>query len=204
MMPWSLRSSLLFAAKFVVVFALLAIPWRWLGSAYALGFSLVSTVALEAVVDASEFSVRFAPTKADGDLAPGDEWGVRFTGVNVATGVQTTTAIEARELGYLPWATLVAIVLASTLPWRRRRGIFLWGSLVLGVRLALAIGLPVAHYVGALTPGSALDVAGRVAFWSLIEPPDMTYAAPVLAFLLGLFLTASPARPPSPADVVRT
>jgi hypothetical protein len=202
-MPWSPRSSLVFAAKFVVLFALLAIPWRWLGSAYALGFSLVSTVALEAVVDASEFSVRFAPAKADGDPTPGNEWGVRFTGVSVATGVQTTTAVEARELGYLPPATLLAIVLASPLSWRRRRAIFLWGSLVLGLRLALAIGLPVAHYVGALTAGSALDMAGRVAFWSFIEPPDMTYAAPVLAFLLGLFLTAPLASSAAPGQVVR-
>jgi hypothetical protein len=76
--------------------------------------------------------------------------------------------------------------------------------LVLGMRLALAIGLPVAHYVGALTAGSALDTAGRVAFWSFIEPPDMTYAAPVLAFLLGLFLTAPPVGSPAHRHVVRT
>ena len=128
---------------------------------------------------------------------------VRFTGLNATTNAKTTTAIEARELGWLPFATFLAIVLASPLPWRRRRTNLLWGALVLGARLVLAVGLPIAHYVGALSNGSVFDVLGHVFFWSVIEPPDMTYAAPVLAFLFGLFFTTSgtgvtPSRSASP------
>jgi hypothetical protein len=61
--------------------------------------------------------------------------------------------------------------------------------LLLGARLVLAIGLPIAHYVGTFAPGSAFDTAARVVFGSLIEPPDMAYATPIVAFLVGLFLT---------------
>ena len=194
-MTWSAREALLFAAKFVVLFAALAFPWRWLGAAHSLAFSLGATVAMETVVDDREFTVRFAPDEDAGDA--GDAWAVRFSGTNVLTGAVTKTGIEAREISYLPFATFLALVLASPVPWSRQRAIFLRGALLLGGRLALAVGLPVAHYVGALGQGSALDVASRVAFWALIEPPDMTYAAAVLAFLLGLALTAP--RAPAPA-----
>jgi hypothetical protein len=188
MLP-SRRSALLFAAKFGVLFALLIVPWRWLGAVYSLGFSLVSTVALEAVVDEHDFRVRFAPLDSDTDPHPGEEWSVVFSGTDATSGKTTTVPIEAREIGYVPFATFVALVFAPALEWRRRRAILAGGLLLLGARLALAIGLPVAHFVGALTPGSAFDVAARVAFGALIEPPDMMYATPVVTFLLGLFLT---------------
>jgi hypothetical protein len=200
MLP-SRRSALLFAAKFAALFTLLVIPWGWLGTAYSLGFSLVSTVALETVVDEREFKVRFEPADADGDQ-PGDAWSVRCRATNVQTGSTTTVPIEARELGYIPFATFVSLAFAATLERSRRRRILVAGLLVLGARLVLAVGLPVAHFVGTLTPGSAADTAARVLFAALIEPPDMMYATPVIAFLLGLLLThpRQPAKSAPPAS----
>ena len=194
-MTWSAREALLFAVKFVVLFAVLAFPWRRLGTAHSLAFSLGATVAMDSVVDEREFAVRFEP-----DPDAGDPWAVRFAGTNALTGAVTRSAIEAREISYLPFATFLALVLACPVPWPRRRGVFWRGALLIGARLALAVGLPVAHYVGALGQGSALDVASRVAFWALIEPPDMTYAAAILAFVLGLALTA-PRAPAAPVGL---
>jgi hypothetical protein len=185
------RSALLVAAKFALIFVALMVPWRWLGKAYSLGFSLVATVALEAVVDAREHTVRFEPVDSDTDPQPGREWDVRFTGTEVATGARSTTLIEARELGYIPFATFVALASAAPLAWRRRRTILAWGLAAITVRLALAVGLPVLQYVGAVSPGTAVATMVRVLFWSLIDPPDMMYAWPVLAFILALHLTRS-------------
>jgi hypothetical protein len=186
--PPSRRSALIFAAKFVALFAVLVIPWRWVGTAYSLGFSLVSTVAMETVVDEREFKVRFEPVDSDGDR-PAEAWSVRFRGTNVQTGGTTTVPIEAREIGYVPFATFVSLAFALAVDWRRRRRILALGLVVLGARVALAVGLPVAHFVGALGSGGVFDTAARVAFAALIEPPDMMYAAPVVTFLLALVLT---------------
>ena len=188
MLP-SKRSALLFAARFAVLYAVLIVPWAWLGNLYSLTFSVVSTLALETVVDEREFKARFDPGASPGSEPAEQAWGVRFTGTDVRTGKTTTLPIEARQIGYVPFAVFVSLVLAARLESRRRRAILVGGLLLLGARVALAVGLPIAHFVGTLAPGSAADTASRIVFRAVIEPPDMMYATPVLAFLLGLYAT---------------
>lgn len=184
------RELLAFAGKFTIAFVLLMVPWRWLGDAYSLAFSMASTVALEAVVDEREFAIRFEPTA--------DPWGVRFLGTDVRKGTLTELPIEAREIGYVPAATLFALVFASSIDLKRRRTVLLSGMGVVGGRTALAVGLPVAHFVGALSAGSLADGLARTIFYALIEPPDMAYATPLVAFLFALALSR-PSRPGLPA-----
>jgi hypothetical protein len=181
------RDLLVFAGKFAIAFVLLMVPWRWVGDAYSLTFSMVSTVALETVIDEREFKLRFEPTA--------DPWGVRFLGTDVRTGTTTELPIEAREMGYVPAATLVALVFASSIDVKRRRTVLLSGLGVLGARVALGVGLPIAHFVGTLPAGSLADGVARTIFYALIEPPDMAYATPLVAFLFALAFS----RPRSPA-----
>jgi hypothetical protein len=174
------REVLLFAGRFAAVFALLLVPWRPVGVAYSFAFSVAASTAMQTFVDDHQFQVRFEPTD--------DPWGVRFLGTDVRTGKRTEVPIEAREIGYVPAATLLALVFAAPLDSRRRRYALAWGTLVLAGRVLLAVGLPVAHYVGAVSAGSFSDGLVQTVFDALVEPPDMAYATPVIAFLLLLGL----------------
>jgi hypothetical protein len=190
------RELLLFVGRFVALFAVLMVPWRALGSAYSLAFSITTTTALEIFVDEREFRIRFEPTE--------DPWGVRFLGTDVQTGKRTELGIEAREIGYVPAATLLALVFAAPLSNERRRRALLWGTLVIGGRVALAVGLPVAHYVGATSAGSLAENMALAVFHAVVEPPDMAYATPVIAFLVALGLPqAGPTGRDAPAEPSR-
>ena len=188
----SRHSGLLVAARFVVLYTVLIVPWSWLGEVYSLTFSVVSTLALETVVDEREFKLRFDPAPTAGSDPAQRAWAVQFTGTEVRTGHTKTMPIEARQIGYVPFAVLLSVVLAAELESRRRRAILVGGLLLLGGRMALAIGLPIAHFVGTVAQGSVADTASQVVFRALIEPPDMMYATPGLAFLFCLYATRQP------------
>jgi hypothetical protein len=182
------RELLLFAGRFAALLALLLIPWRAVGYVYSAAFGLTATAALQTTVDDRQFQLRFEPTD--------DPWGVRFSGTEVRTGKRSELPIEAREIGYVPAATLVALVFAWRADGQRRRRALLWGMAVISVRVVLAVGLPVAHFVGALGAGGWMNNVALTVFEALIEPPDMAYATPLIAFLLVLGLSR-PSEDPS-------
>ncbi len=183
------RELLLFAGRFAALLALLLVPWRAVGNVYSVAFSLTATMGMQTMVSDREFQLRFEPTD--------DPWGVRFSGTEVRTGKRTELPIEAREIGYVPAATLVALVFAWRADGRRRRRALLWGMAVISGRVALAVGLPVAHFVGALGAGSLTNNVALTVFEALIEPPDMAYATPLIAFLLALGLSRTSEATPS-------
>jgi len=192
MLP-SKGDALLFVARFAVIFAVLIAPWPHVGEVFSIGFSIASTTALETFVDERDVVARFAPPPHP--KAGLEEWNVEFTATDVHSGRSTQLPFDARGLAYVPFATLVALAFATPLERGRRRLILLGGSALLVVRLVLAIALPLAVLFRTIGPQSAAASVAQAVFRALIEPPDMTYATPVVAFLVGLLFTSASQTP---------
>lgn len=108
--------------------------------------------------------------------------------------------IKAAWTGYRPTAFLVALVVATPLPWRRRAAAMLWGLLGVHLFIVLRITLhllnmlsdphPLAAFSFTPFTKSILSPAARLLFLA----PFMTYAAPAIIWLLVTFRRGDPAR----------
>ena len=106
-----------------------------------------------------------------------------------ATDGTTSVPLDTRVLGYTPLALLLALVIATPAPPRRKLLIVSIGGTVLLARLAIGIALPVARLLGNLGADSALAPAAEVVWWAFIATPAISYAAPLVSW--GLAFTAT-------------
>jgi hypothetical protein len=177
--------------KFVLLLAFLLAPLPGLGSACSLAFCIASTSVLEMFVSDRNLVTRFEPLDP-ADTPPGfaSGWTVQLRVLDLsATGPATKVPLDLR-FPYFAFALFTALVVSAPIERRRKRNIFVVGSMVLALRLFLTVALPLSSFFGVLSAGSVVDGVARLVFRSLIEPPNMLYATPILLFLLGLLLTA--------------
>ncbi|HEV3190976.1 MAG TPA: hypothetical protein VGY54_10790 [Polyangiaceae bacterium] len=185
------RRILLRAGGFLIAFAIFVYPWSWAGWLFTQGFSAVANVAIDATLNDSEVHARFEPTdpRADGASSPG-EWDTVLTLKRTSAAPATEFPLGIRRLGYVPLATFAALVLATPVDRRRKVVLAGVGMTLLLLRFALAVALPLARSVGALGDGSFGGWIASVAYYALIEPPNMMYGAPVIVWLLTLLVIA--------------
>ena len=150
-----------FFLRFLVVFVLVMAPWPVVGDVYAAFFRaggnlLFSSFGSEGRVQFRRLSDREPPHAAeDTDMIL----------VNRRTRAESVFSAGSRQQGYKPTAFVLALILATPIPWARRLRAALWGLLCVNVYVAFRVAVLLAgafsgnNKLALFTPG---PVAGFV------------------------------------------
>ncbi len=171
-----------FVVRLLLVYGLLVIPWPGLVRGYGRVFCRVADAVLGS---SGQVIVQFRPIKS-----PADEKDVEIAVKKNGSRMVYTTPITTRLAGYLPTATVVALVLATAIPWRRKWKALLWA--LLGVHLfiwiKMAIGVFYSKSVARLTPFFEFDefwTNATFRFYEMIgRQPTISYTVPVIIWIL--------------------
>ncbi len=102
-----------FLARLLIVYAVLIAPWPGVRKAYARGHRAVASVAFYRFGPAGR--VNFEPLPNSTKLMD-----TRIQIINIRNGKSNESDHRAAYYGYLPSAELIALVLATPIPWLRR------------------------------------------------------------------------------------
>ena len=141
----ALRPILRFAGLFVLIMGLLAIPWPGVQEMYSsalrkTGAWTMGSLGPKAVVLFYEIPIQRS-SSVDISMNVGDRTMVRKNGT-LPTVNQT---FSSRYIAYLPTAFLMALILATPLPWRRRLWSFLIGFVLIHLFIAAEIFLMILY-----------------------------------------------------------
>ena len=160
-------------------FGLFALPWPGVPHAYGAILAAILNVVLGK--DGPPVEVAFS-----GPGSEGGPWEVLTRVTESETGRSFQTGLDAHRTGYLPAAVFLALTLALAAP-RRAKWRFLAGGLA---ALQLLSVLPFLAFLSGRLPivayplGAPLRVTADVLYRALVAPLGMTYAVPVLLWLL--------------------
>jgi len=179
------RTILFFLVKCVVLYALFVVPWPGVANAYRSLFRQAGDGLFYRVGDAA--LVKF--TKMDG--ANGKDTRVELE--NRRDRQAGALEIRAMYWGYRPTVFLMALILATPLPWSRRGKALIWGLLLVNVFIGVRLWLRITD---AYCDPKMLGLYTISDFWrSMLHgvmlvvslAPAMTYIAPLTIWMLVMF-----------------
>ena len=138
-LPLPRNPALRFLVCFAFWYAVLLFSWPVFGQAYCAAFRSIGTLIYGANDRSKEITFEAFP--------PGDH--SHFTRAVIVnpsrmepdgSGPVWNVDLDTRALGWMPLALLLALILATPLPWARRRKAFLWGILFQQVFVFVALG----------------------------------------------------------------
>lgn len=187
------RDLLLRAGSFLLLLALLLYPWPLVGRLFVQAFDVAANIGVAAALNDPEAQAHFAAADvAASDEPSAGEWNTVLSIQRGASDALTTISLGVRRLGYVPLATFVALVLVTPVERRRKLAIGTVGISLLLLRLSLAVALPLARAFGTLANDSPGGWLASVLYYSLIEPPNLMYAAPVVTWAVLVLFAAPP------------
>ncbi len=183
------KRIVVFFALTVLFYALLWIPWPPLQQGYAFLYRGAGDLAFRTFGGAGRVyfeAISPVPTGKDAK----DTVAVL---VNVKSGVKGTMEMNSRLMGYLPTAFVVALILATPVPWRRRGWALLGGVILMsafaGLELALRLldafsdANPLAVFTfGPWTKGALLIFLNVIGM-----SPVTAYIAPIFVWIVTTF-----------------
>ena len=197
-----------FLVRFLLVFGVLLVPWPGLGHAYAVLFRAGGDLVLGSFP--SGVDVRFRP------LPEGEaKWNTELVVRNRQTQAVGSVPMSSRSMGYVPTAVLVGLVLATPIPWPRRRRALFWGLILVHGFVVLRLGLVI---LDGLSRSDALAPFIWGPFWGKVlsraapalgHTPAGSYIVPVLIWVFvsfrrrdwfALFGQAQPGRNTAPVS----
>ena len=126
------KIGLLMGLGFIVVFAVFIAAWPWLGGTYAAVFRAGGNVVFCAF--GNDGRVRFLPFSSLNERQD-----IEVVVSNRRTGAGRRIAGSSRFQGFMPTAFVLALILASPIPWSRRWRAAAWGFVLVNVYVALRI-----------------------------------------------------------------
>lgn len=176
-----------FFLRLVLFYGLLVAPWPGLREAYARGYRAAGNALFGSF--GSDGVVRFEP------LSKGREQMDTEIGIgNLRTRPAPKFAQHSTRLtGYLPTAEVVALILATPIPWSRRWKALLWGLLLanglvaLRVTILLLYGFSGDHPCALYSPGPFWSEVLAGAHSVMVVWVSFTYVAPVFIWIVVTF-----------------
>ena len=161
------RTVVGFFLRLFVIYGLLAVPWPWVTDAYTSLYHGVGNAWFGSF--GSDGVVRFVePADAE---APHD---TKIVIRNRKSQVFGSTTHNARVMGWLPTIETVALILATPLPWARRRIALLWGLLLVHAFIWLRLEVVLLHWFTGDQP------------WCIYRPPPLIDALLEQAMVIGV------------------
>lgn len=170
-----------FAVRVLLFYGLLAwVPWPGVSEGYSAFYRYTGNVFVESL--GSEVTIWFRPPVYDKGPDKDLEFAIRAKG---ETAVRNTP-INTRLTGYLPTVEVIALILATPIPWRRRGWAVLWGFIGANVFVAFRLATTLVYMLCHQPP----YIDGVTQFWS-----DATYRvfeiamrSPTISFMVPIFV----------------
>jgi len=200
--PLATRPIAGFLLRFALAYAFLTLAWPLAKPLYRTVYCALGDLCFEG----GAASARFEALDTDDDL----DVQIHLTkrGPPTITGRMKSSS---RLTGWEPTVTLLALILASPIPWTRKRRALLWGLALLTVFVAFRMWVPIrenfskpdalqVHHPGALGTW-ALGIASR----ALVSAPASFFVIPLLLWAVVAFrrqdwelVRAKDVEPPQP------
>lgn len=178
-----------FVLRLVLIYALLMVPWPGLRDAYAAVFRAGGNLVFGSL----------GPDRS-ASLKPLSDPRTKCDTVLVLRVKRAGRSMEARgacasRLGYVPTAFLLALILATRMPWRRRCKALLLGLLMVNIVVLVTVGLLVLKGLSTNLPPAValLSPFGRKAVAEaahLMTGTWSVFVVPILIWLLVAFRRA--------------
>lgn len=172
-----------FVSRFTIIYVLLVAPWPGAVDMYRTVFITAERFVLESI---------YLPTNVRVEAVPGPRQKAD-TAISVRSDSSrswTEFAISSRYVGHLPVATLVSLVLATPIGWRRRSRALLWGLILVNMFISLRVLLAVVH---GFHQASLIGEASQPTIWSAAVAASVrfatvgqavSYVVPILLWIL--------------------
>jgi hypothetical protein len=128
--------------RVALIYGLLVLPWPGVRAGYAAFFRAGGNLIFRSSIPGG--SVRFRP--APRPKGPIDTH-VQFA--DLRSGTTTAVMTSSQKPGYLSTALVLALVLATPLPWRRRLRALFWGLILISAFVACELLIIVLHVFSA-------------------------------------------------------
>lgn len=184
------RPALWFALRFACLLSLFMYPWPLVGELYSDAAGALGNLLLG---DASA-TLHFGRPERATELA-GDRFSTELRARAPDMLVPVRVPIDLRTLTFIPTVVFLALTLAAPV-WKSSRGItvLVLGLFVLHGFLIASITIPLVLFFADPQPMHLLDIGTTmrhvldVVYRSLVAPPGMAYAVPILLWLSLLWL----------------
>lgn len=186
-LPLPHKPALRFLVCFAIWYALLLFSWPITGQAYCAAFRAVGTLVYGSNDRSKEITFESFPRGHHSHYT-------RVVIVNPAkmkpdgSGPVRNLDLDTRAFGWMPLALLTALILATPLPWKRRRRALLWGLFVQQGFVIIALGYCIwneSTEIG-LVSLSAAGKDAAVAVRAMLAG-QLIVAVPVLIWILTTF-----------------
>ena len=180
------KGSAGFVLRVLVFYGLLVLPWPGLREAYSGLFRGGANVIFGPL--GSEVRIWFGPPLDDFGPDKDVELALQRKGSNTVRA----TPINTRLTGYLPTASVIALILATPIRWSRRWKALLWGILWVNAFIALRLAITLLYALTSQPP----YIEGVTPFWSnvayriyevAVRAPPTSFVVPVLIWILVVF-----------------
>lgn len=181
-----IRVVVTFLALFLVVMVGLSVAFRWIGPAYLAGYRLVGNIVIPGMGPNCDVRFEFLPE----DSQYRDRYrDTKLVLQHKITRVKRTKVLGARVTGYVPTVMLIALIVATPLPWRRRGRALLWGVAIMQgiviLRTALLVLYVVSHdeTLQAMKLGPTADYLVVSAFNAFVRSTLSSYVLATLVWI---------------------
>ena len=172
-----------FACFTLLYLGLLLAPWPGRMAAYSTVFQAEGNLLCKPF--GKQCRLRFIPPPPG---APAQACQAEFT--NRKVNASGTLPLNTHQHGYAPTAVVVALVLATPIPWRRRWRALLWGVLAVQGFVALRVSLLLLEWISGDNPIACLTLSP---FWAqvlnqalavLVKAPPSVYVVPLFIWIV--------------------
>jgi hypothetical protein len=173
-----------FALRFALVYAVLIVGWPLFAPAYRPIYCSLGNL----VFGGGEASVHFRPreTRDPFDV----ELVLTRKGPPEVRGRATN---DSHLVGYLPTVSLIALVIATPIAWKRRRRALLWGLVLVTIFVLLRMAIPIwrdfsrPDALQVYHPGPAARWVLGIAERALLSAPASWFVVPILIWVVVAF-----------------
>jgi len=179
------RGLVKFLLVFLVSFAVLILPWHGLQGAYASFYRFLGNTCFGSFSPVAGIELQALP--AD-DPAAKQGRDTKMVFLHRASGISMPMAVDTRFQGYTPTAFVVALVLASPVPWRRRLRALVWCLAAMTFYVAVRQYIFIASVIYHPAPwvSKLLDFA----YWVVVESFAGVFIIPVMIWAAVTFRRA--------------
>jgi hypothetical protein len=177
------RDFLHFSLRLLLCYAVLIFPWPGLKQAYGALFRSAANAVVSPLVSTGK--VEFVPAQV-----PNEAWDLEMRMSVPSSSRSWHAEYSSRAWGYLPTAAVIALIVATPIPWRRRIIALASGLLLIHVFIALRVAIAIAYGFSWGTDGE-VGILPRAVIEVLLQTvsasPVTSFVAPILVWVLVAF-----------------